>query len=102
MGDYPQMIVPIDHVEPVPRRVRATLGGQVVLDTTRALYLWEVPYYPQFYIPMDDVNRDFLIDEQHSQRLHRGQSQLYSLVYGDIVRPGAVRVYIESSFEGLS
>jgi uncharacterized protein (DUF427 family) len=102
MGDYPQMIVPIDHVEPVPRRVRATLGGQVVLDTTRALYLWEVPYYPQFYIPMDDVNHDFLIDEQHSQRLHRGQSQLYSLVYGDIVRPSAVRVYVESSFEGLS
>src|ERR1019366_3177892 len=86
----------------VPRRVRATLGGQVVLDTTRALYLWEVPYYPQFYIPMDDVNHDFLIDEQHSQRLHRGQSQLYSLVYGDIVRPSSVRVYVESSFEGLS
>ena len=102
MGDYPQMIVPVDHIEPVPRRVRAMLGGHVVLDTTRALYVWEVPYYPQFYIPMDDVNRDFLIDELHTQRLHRGQSQLYSLAYGDIVRPGAVREYTESSFEGLT
>ena len=64
MGDYPQMIVPVDHVEPVPRRVRALLAGEVVLDTTRALYLWEAPYYPQFYIPMDDVRQDLLIDEQ--------------------------------------
>ena len=52
MADYPQALVPVDHVEPVPRRVRAMLGGQVVLDTTRALYLWEWPFYPQFQIPV--------------------------------------------------
>ena len=33
------------------RRVRATSAGQVVLDTTRALYVWEWPIYPQYYIP---------------------------------------------------
>jgi len=48
MGDYPQMIVPVDHIEPVPRRIRAVLGGQVVLDTTQATYVWEWPYYPQY------------------------------------------------------
>jgi hypothetical protein len=26
MGDYPQMIVPIDHVEPVPRRIPRALA----------------------------------------------------------------------------
>ena len=32
MTDFPQAIVPVDHVEPVPRRIRATLGGAVVLE----------------------------------------------------------------------
>ncbi|GAA2239406.1 MULTISPECIES: hypothetical protein [Kitasatospora] len=41
MRDYPATITETDHIEPVPKRVRATLGGQVVLDTTRALYAWE-------------------------------------------------------------
>jgi hypothetical protein len=33
---YPQAITPVGHVEPVPRRVRALLGGQTVLDTSAA------------------------------------------------------------------
>ena len=53
--DYPQMIVPVDHIEPVPRRIRAFLGGQVVLDTVRALYVWEWATYPQYYVPVADV-----------------------------------------------
>ena len=56
MSGYPQPIVPVDHVEPVPRRIRAELGGGVVLDTTDALYLWEWPPYPQFLIPAGDVD----------------------------------------------
>jgi uncharacterized protein (DUF427 family) len=56
MADYPQMIAPVNHIEPVPRRIRATLGARTVLDTTRALYLWESPNYPQYYIPLADVD----------------------------------------------
>ena len=41
MNDYPAMIAKVNHVEPVPRRVRAFLAGQAVLDTTRAVYVWE-------------------------------------------------------------
>src|SRR5271155_2747789 len=77
MGDYPQMIVPVDHVEPVPRRIRAVLANHTVLDTTGAVYVWEWPYYPQFYIPLADVDPDLLVDEQHPQRLHRGTARLY-------------------------
>jgi uncharacterized protein (DUF427 family) len=102
VADYPQMIVAVDHVEPVPRRVRAMLGGQVVLDTTRALYVWEWPNYPQFYIPLADVRRDLLVDEDHAQHVHRGQTQLYALKVGETLRPGAVRVYVDSVVEGLT
>ncbi len=48
MPDYPSVITPVNHIEPVPRRVRAVLGGRPVLDTTRALYVWEWPHYPQY------------------------------------------------------
>ena len=41
--DYPQMIAETDHAEPAPRRVRATLGGEQIFDTTRARYVWEWP-----------------------------------------------------------
>ena len=52
MRDYPAAIVPVDHIEPVPRRIRAMLGGRTVFDTTRAPYVWEWPNYPQYYIPI--------------------------------------------------
>src|ERR687894_797040 len=51
--EYPQSLVPVGHVEPAPRRVRAFLGGRTVLDTERARYVWEWPPYPQYYQPGD-------------------------------------------------
>jgi hypothetical protein len=38
---HPSLIVPVGHVEPVPRRVRGVIGGRVVFDSRRALYVWE-------------------------------------------------------------
>lgn len=96
------MIVETDHVEPVPRRIRAMVAGKVVLDTTRALYVWEWPNYPQYYIPIVDVNADYLVDEQHLERLKRGSAQRYGLLVGDISRPKAARVYTEATVEGLT
>jgi uncharacterized protein (DUF427 family) len=100
-GDYPQAIVPVDHVEPCGRRVRATLGGQVVFDTLHARYVWEWPFYPQYYIPWADVDAHFVTDEHHPQTDHRGPVRLFGLSVGDIVRPSAVRVYGDSGIEGL-
>src|SRR6266536_1197427 len=100
--DYPQMIVPAGHIEPAPRRVRALLGSHVVLDTTRAVYMWESPYYPQYYIPVADVNRDLLVDEQHTQRLRHGTARRHGLRSGEISRPGVARVYTEESMDGLA
>ncbi len=95
------MITPVDHIEPVPRRIRAMLDGRVVLDTTDARYLWEWPNYPQYYIPIADVTPEFLVDEHHSQTLRRGTAQRYGLAVGDVSRPAALRVYGEDSLSGL-
>ena len=93
MTDYPQMIVPVNHVEPVPRRVRATLGGVTVFDTTRALYVWEWPNYPQYYVPLADVSAEVLVDEHKSHPSRRGQVSSFGLSAGGVSRDGAARVH---------
>jgi hypothetical protein len=65
MNDYPTMIATVGHVESVPRRIRACLAAEKVLDTTQALYVWEWPHDPQGYSPLTDVRRGLL------PRLHR-------------------------------
>ena len=102
MGDYPQMIVPVDHVEPVPRRIRAVLGSHTVLDSTRAMYVWEWPYYPQYYVPIADVDPELLVDEQHPQHLHRGTPHLHSLRANGTTRPSAARLYGDDAIDGLA
>ncbi len=56
--DFPRMAVERGRIEPAPRRVRGFVGSQLVFDTTRARYVWEVPYYPQYYIPLADVRAE--------------------------------------------
>jgi uncharacterized protein (DUF427 family) len=96
------MIVPVGHVEPVPRRIRAFLGGEQVLDTTRARYVWELPYYPQYYIPVDDVRRELLAGQGHSQQTRRGTAEVHDLRAGSEHRPDAARLYTSSPIDGVA
>jgi uncharacterized protein (DUF427 family) len=102
VSDFPQAIVAVDHVEPVPRRIRATLAGETVLDTTHAVYVWEWQYYPQFYVPLADVRPGVLVDEDHPQRLKRGTARRHGLRVGDVARPGTARVYTDDAIDGLT
>jgi uncharacterized protein (DUF427 family) len=100
--DYPQMIAQPDHVEPAPRRVRATLGGEQIFDSTQARYVWEWPYYPQYYIPVEDIEMRFLVDEQHEQRLRQGTARRHGLRAGSADRPGTVRVFGDQAIDGVA
>jgi uncharacterized protein (DUF427 family) len=100
MPDFPQMLMPVDHIEPVPRRLRAMLAGEVVLDTTKALYVWEWPNYPQYYVPIADVNRALLIDEHRTERLARGSAHLQGLRVGQVIRPSSARLYVDGPVAG--
>jgi uncharacterized protein (DUF427 family) len=100
--DYPQMAAATDRIEPAPRRVRATLGGRTVFDTTRARYVWEFPFYPQYYIPLEDVDPDLLVDEGHEQHLTRGTARRHGLRAGGEERPGSVRVFGGDAPEGIA
>ncbi len=102
MNDYPANLVEVNHVEPVPRRIRAYLGGEKVLDTIQARYVWELPYYPQYYIPVSDVRRDLLIPEGHAQQTGRGLAELHGLRVGEVHRPRAAKLITESAIDGLA
>ena len=102
MGDFPRPPVFVNHVEPVPRRVRAVLGGQTVVDTTDARYVWEWPHYPQYYVPLADVTPGVLVAEGETQHSSRGTVELYALKAGTAKRPRAAKVLVTSPVEGLS
>jgi uncharacterized protein (DUF427 family) len=96
------MIAPVNHIEPAPRRVRAVLGERTIFDTTRALYVWEWPNYPQYYVPIADVDPETLVDEGRAERLRRGTARRHGLRTGDVSRPGAAHVYGDDALEGLT
>ncbi len=102
MDDYPRMIAPVNHIEPVPRRVRAVLGGATVLDSTHALYVWEWPNYPQYYIPVADVDPKLMVDEDRTEHLERGTARRHGLRVGQISHPGVAHVYTNEAIEGLA
>ncbi|MGI8678968.1 MAG: DUF427 domain-containing protein [Jatrophihabitans sp.] len=96
------MLVPLNHVEAVPRRIRATIDGTTVLDTVHALYVWEWPNYPQYYIPLEDVRPGVLVDEQYPDDLGQGPARRHTLRVGSTARRGAAHVYSVNAITGLS
>ena len=78
------------------------LGGQTVLDTTRAKYVWEISSYPALYIPLDDIRAEFLVDEQHSRRLARGTARSLGLRVGTTARTKAAHAFGEDALLGLA
>ncbi|KAA9158456.1 DUF427 domain-containing protein [Amycolatopsis acidicola] len=87
-------------VEQGPKRVRVLFGGQFVADTTRPLLVWEIPYYPAYYIPREDV-ADVLVatgETRHSERL--GDAALSTVKVGDREAPGAAAEYDTAELRG--
>lgn len=102
MTDYPPSLPQVNQIAPVPRRIRAMLGGQVVLDTTEARYVWEWPHYPQFYVPLTDVDTSLLVDESTAEAGSRGTAHRYGLRLDDRTRPGAAWLYRDDALPGLA
>ena len=101
MGGFPAAITRANHIEPVPRRIRGVLDGEVVFDTMRAWYVWEWPYYPQYYIPLADIRGGALAGEGHSKATRRGPVELHSVNSGEVIRRGAAQVLRESELPEL-
>ena len=48
------------------------LSNRCVVDTTNALYLWEWPGYPAYYIPVEDIADGLLRDTGQVEQQPRG------------------------------
>lgn len=89
-------------VEDGAKRVRVYLGGELVADTTRPKLVWEVPYYPAYYLPGADVRRDLLTPSgrrEHSPS--RGEARYLTVTGGDRTAENGAWEYPESPIEEL-
>lgn len=88
-------------VEPSAKRVRVMLGGEVVVDSTDPLLVWEVPYYPTYYFPASDVKTEFLVDTGETRKSpSRGEATQYVVKAGN--GEGAAYAYPEPKIEALA
>lgn len=87
--------------QPSPKRVRAYLGGRVVADSTRALLVWEVPYYPTYYLPRGDVRATLVETTTTEHSPSRGTATLFDVEVGGAVAPGAAAIYHDSPVDEL-
>lgn len=99
----PPMLTEPNQVAPVPRRVRAVAGERAIVDTTRARYVWEHEFYPQFYLPPDAVPSDILEAEDATDDTAQGTVELFTVVVGGRrTEHGARRLTDDTSLEGMA
>ncbi|SEG27305.1 Uncharacterized conserved protein, DUF427 family [Thermomonospora echinospora] len=78
------------------------LGGEVVADTTRPSLVWEVPYYPTYYFPLEDVRTDLLTPDGETKRSpSRGEGRLFTVKANGAQAAGAALRYEDSPIEAL-
>ena len=77
--------VPRSHIvtRPAGRRVRVTLGGEVLADSHDAIELREGGYAPVFYFPRRDVRMERLAVSAHTTYCpYKGTASYFSVVGG--------------------
>ena len=88
-------------VEPGAKRVRAFLGGEVVADTTHPLLVWEVPYYPTYYLPLADVTAELVPTGTTDHSPSRGDGEVLTVRTSAHEAGGAAVRYPDSPLEEL-
>jgi uncharacterized protein (DUF427 family) len=89
-------------IEQGAKRVRAYLGGEVVVDTTHPVLVWEKPYYPTYYFPLADVRAELLeSDGGVSHSPSRGEGTVFTVAAGTKRAQGAALIYQDSQIKKL-
>jgi uncharacterized protein (DUF427 family) len=79
-------------VEPTRKRIRVLLAGELVADTTGALLVWEIPYYPAYYLPLADVRAE-LVPAGSGSAPGLGEAEILSVKVATATAAGAARRY---------
>lgn len=89
--------------QPTEKQIRATVGGEQVVDTRRSLLVWEPRrIVPSYAVPVEEITGDLLPSSEPPAQsdvpvLHPGipfsahstEGESLDLRHGDITRPGA-------------
>jgi len=87
--------------EPGAKRIRVYLAGRLVADTRHPTLVWEIPYYPAYYLPLRDVTAELAPTGQAEHSPSRGDAVLYDVHAGGTVAPGAAKRYPDSPMPAL-
>ncbi|HEX3716261.1 MAG TPA: DUF427 domain-containing protein [Trebonia sp.] len=87
--------------EPSAKRVRAYLDGRLVADTRHPVLVWEIPYYPAYYVPLGDVSAELKETGATEHSPSRGDAVLYDVRVNGAVAAGAARRYPDSPLPAL-
>jgi len=88
-------------VEQGAKRVRIYLAGRLVADTRRPFLVWEIPYYPAYYLPLADVVAELEPIGKTAHSPSRGEAQIFDVrVEGATAESAAMR-YPDSPLEQL-
>ncbi|MFD9551400.1 DUF427 domain-containing protein [Nocardia salmonicida] len=88
-------------VETGQKRVRVYLRGKLVADTLRPLLVWEVPYYPTYYVPLTDVRADLDPNGITEHSPSRGDATGYDVAVDGLRAEGAALRYLDSPLTEL-
>jgi uncharacterized protein (DUF427 family) len=87
--------------EPSAKRVRAYLAGRLVADTLHPVLVWEVPYYPAYYVPVADVAAELVPTGKTEHSPSRGEAEIYDVLVDGGKAEAAARRYPDSPLEAL-
>ncbi|MFD4439663.1 DUF427 domain-containing protein [Nocardia sp. NPDC058519] len=88
-------------VETGQKRVRVYLRGKLVADTVRPLLVWEIPYYPTYYVPLTDVHADLDPNGITEHSPSRGEATGYDVAVEGLRADGAALRYLDSPLSEL-
>lgn len=88
-------------VERGPKRVRAYLNGEIVADTYAPLLVWEIPYYPTYYIDLNDIKAELIPSAEIGHHSRLGAAEVMHVKTGSGLAERAARRYSGSQDERL-
>jgi len=88
-------------IEQGAKRVHAYLAGEVVADTKTPFLVWEWPYYPTYYFPVDDVRAELVPAGRTEHSPSRGEAEVYHVKVAGADADSAALRYPDSPIEAL-
>lgn len=88
-------------LESNPKWIRGIHHGRTIVDSRDVRFVWEIPYYPAWYFPLDAVNGELVPNGSTFRSTSRGDGTRYDLVVDGVTIPDAAWRHLDSPVEEL-